>query len=203
MIYSLSTKKSIENVKYKSNTHHLFLFKATRTRGKDLRVKFKNTHEAARQLKNKSLAQAEQFLRDVIDHKRAVPYYRFNGCIGRTAQAKGYGTPQARWPKKSALYLLDLLRNARANAEVKQLDISKLVVSHIQVNAAPRGRRRTNRAHGRINAYMSSPCHIEMILEENENVVSRGSLEEPSKKKKLSKKKEKREKAREGLTVDD
>lgn len=30
---------------------------------------------------------------------------------------------------------------------------------------------RTYRAHGRINAYMSSPCHIELILEEKEQAV--------------------------------
>ena len=39
------------------------------------------------------------------------------------------------------------------------------------MNRAQQGRRRTYRAHGRINAYCSSPCHIEMILqEEDENV---------------------------------
>ena len=31
--------------------------------------------------------------------------------------------------------------------------------------------RRTYRAHGRINAYMSSPCHIELILAEREQAV--------------------------------
>ena len=172
--------------------------KSTKTRGTGLRVHFKNTYETARQLKGKSIVQAEAFLRDVIDHKRAVPFYRFKGGPGRTAQAKGYGTPQARWPKKSCLFLLDLLRNARSNAEVKQLDQSTLCVSHVQVNQAPRGRRRTHRAHGRINAYMSSPCHIQLILEENKDIVPKGTVEEPTKKKKLSKKKQKREKARQG-----
>ena len=177
--------------------------KSTKTRGKGLRVHFKNTFETARQLKNKSIVQAESFLRDVIDKKRAVPFYRFKRGPGRTAQAKGSGTSQARWPKKSCLFLLDLLRNARSNAEVKQLDTSRLVVSHVQVQQAPRGRRRTHRAHGRINAYMSAPCHIELILEENENVVPKGKVEEPTKKKKLSKKRQKREKAKQGFSVDD
>ncbi|GMF57353.1 unnamed protein product [[Candida] boidinii] len=53
----------------------------------------------------------------------------------------------------------------------KGLDTSKLVISHIQVNQAPNVRRRTFRAHGRINAYQSSPSHIEVIVtEEDENV---------------------------------
>ena len=41
----------------------------------------------------------------------------------------------------------------------------------MQVNQAQRGRRRTYRAHGRINAYMSSPCHIELIVSEKGEAV--------------------------------
>ena len=49
-----------------------------------------------------------------------------------------------------------------ANANVKGLDIERLVISHCQINRAPKGRRRTYRAHGRINPYMNSPSHIEI-----------------------------------------
>merc|ERR1712031_97336 len=64
-------------------------------------------------------------------------------------------------------------RNAESNAEFKNLDTDNLVIKHVQVNAAQQGRRRTYRAHGRINAYMSSPCHVEMILEEKEESVEK------------------------------
>lgn len=37
-------------------------------------------------------------------------------------------------------------------------------MKHIQVNQAMKQRRRTYRAHGRVNPYMSSPCHVEVIL---------------------------------------
>ena len=89
---------------------------------------------------------------------------------------------------------------------MKGLDVDSLVVSHIQVNQAQKQRRRTYRAHGRINrewflftafylsgsgflifftaclnchlcfplaAYMSSPCHIELILSEKEEPVKK------------------------------
>ena len=58
---------------------------------------------------------------------------------------------QGRWPKKSAIVLLDLLKNAESNAEVKMLNTDALVIDHIQVNRAAKLRRRTYRAHGRIN----------------------------------------------------
>lgn len=34
-------------------------------------------------------------------------------------QAKAWGATQGRWPKKSATFLLDLLKNAESNAQYK------------------------------------------------------------------------------------
>jgi ribosomal protein uL22 len=67
----------------------------------------------------------------------------------RTA-GKQFGVTKARWPVKSASFLIDLLKNAEANADTKGLDTANLVVKHIQVNQAPKQRRRTYRAHGRV-----------------------------------------------------
>merc|ERR1712157_500127 len=89
---------------------------------------------------------------------------------------------QGRWPVKSIKVLLDLLRNAESNAEFKNLDTDNLIIQHIQVNAAQQGRRRMYRAHGRINAYMSSPCHIQMILQEKEEPVEKPVEEVKAKK---------------------
>lgn len=63
---------------------------------------------------------------------------------------KQFGVSKARWPVKSAEFLIDLLKNAEANADTKGLDTSNLVIQRIQVNQAPKGRRRTYRAHGRV-----------------------------------------------------
>jgi ribosomal protein uL22 len=63
---------------------------------------------------------------------------------------KQFGVSRARWPVKSAEFLLGLLKNAEANADTKGLDTGNLIVKHIQVNQAPKQRRRTYRAHGRV-----------------------------------------------------
>merc|ERR1712184_192357 len=112
-----------------------------------------------------------------------------------TAQAKQFKHVTGRWPKKSAEFLMQLLKNAESNAETKGLDAEHLVIEHIQVNAAPKMRRRTYRAHGRINPYMSSPCHIEVVLAEKDTVVAKPTAgdDEPVKKK-VSKKKMQRQK---------
>ena len=55
-------------------------------KGSDLRAHFKNTREAAQALKGMELVKAKRYLEDVLDHKRAIPFRRFCGGIGRTAQ---------------------------------------------------------------------------------------------------------------------
>merc|ERR1712173_277450 len=135
------------------------------------------------------LNRAVKFLKNVMGKKEIVAFLRYNGGPGRHAQAKNCNSSgsQGRWPKKSAEFLLQLLKNAESNAEYKGLDTDHLMIEHIQVNRAPKMRRRTYRAHGRINPFMSSPCHIEVILVEKEQAFARGG-EEPEKKK-VSKKK--------------
>jgi ribosomal protein uL22 len=70
---------------------------------------------------------------------------------------KQFGVSKSRWPVKSAEQLLGLLKNAEANADTKGFDTSNLIVKHIQVNQAPKGRRRTYRAHGRV-CHTFDPC---------------------------------------------
>lgn len=58
----------------------------------------------------------------------------------------------------------------QSNAELKGLDVDSLVSEHIQVNKAPKMRRRTYRAPGRTNPYVSRPCHTEMVFPEKEQI---------------------------------
>merc|ERR1712025_1030757 len=153
----------------------------------------KNTRETAHNIKNMHLRRAVAYLKNVTEQKECVPFRRFNGGVGRCAQAKHWKTTQGRWPKKSAEFLLQMLKNAESNAEYKGLDTDHLVIEHIQVNRAPKMRRRTYRAHGRIGPYMSSPCHVEMILVEKEQAIAKPDEEDA--KKKVSQKKLKKQKA--------
>merc|ERR1712000_54297 len=152
--------------------------KSARARGSYLRTSFKNSRETAQAINGWKLQRAVTFLENVKEHKEAVPMRRYAGSTGRTAQGKQFGVSKARWPAKSAEFILGLLRNAEANADSKGLDTGSLIVKHIQVNQAPKQRRRTYRAHGRINPYMSNPCHIELILTEGEEVVQKSSAVE-------------------------
>ena len=131
--------------------------KSCKSRGSDLRVHFNNTHETAPAIKGMHIRKATKYLKDVILETQCVPFHRYNGGGGRCAQAKQWGWTQGRWPKKSAEFLLHMLKNAESNAELKGLDVDSLVIEHIQVNKAPKMRRRTNRAHAVSYTHLTLP----------------------------------------------
>merc|ERR1712205_108435 len=118
---------------------------SAKAKGSNLRVHFKNTRETCHAIKGMMLRKAVSYLQHVVEHKEAIAFRRFCGGVGRTSQAKNAGSTngQARWPKKSAEFVLNLL----SNAEPKSLDMDKLFVAHVQVNKAVQNRRRTYRAH--------------------------------------------------------
>lgn len=60
--------------------------KSARSRGSYLRVSFKNTRETAQAINGWKLQRALTFLENVKEKKEAVPFRRYAGSIGRTAQ---------------------------------------------------------------------------------------------------------------------
>lgn len=151
--------------------------KSAKARGSNLRVHYKNCREVGACIKGLPLLKAIKYLEDVREFKRAIAFRRYTGGCGRNAQGKDMNAPgsQAGWPVKAAAYFLDILRNAEANAETKGLEVDSLYLTHVQVNRAPKMRRRTYRAHGRIGAYMASPAHIEVIVEEKTKAVPKAA----------------------------
>ena len=76
------------------------------------------------------IRKATKYLKDVTLKKQCVPFRRYNCGVGSCAQAKQWGWTQGRWPKKSAEFLLHMLKNAESNAELKGLDVDSLVIEH-------------------------------------------------------------------------
>merc|ERR1711964_268216 len=132
-------------------------------------------YNTARAVKNKNLQDAKKYLKDVQDHKAIVPFYRFNGSMSRhkgVLRMTGLQT-KGRWPTKSCEILYKMLLNVENNANIKNLETENLVIQHIQVNEAQKGRRRTYRAHGRINRWNSSNCHVQLVVAEKETDVKK------------------------------
>ncbi|EPY25951.1 large subunit ribosomal protein L17e [Strigomonas culicis] len=145
--------------------------KSSKAKVSDLRCHYKNTYETANVINGMSLRKAQQLYRQVLAKTRCIPFKHYNGKTGRTAQAKEWGQTKGRWPRKSVVAMLSLLKNAEANAIEKGLDANKMVIKHVQVDQAARMRRRTFRAHGRIGPYMCSPCHVQLFMSEKKQRV--------------------------------
>ena len=163
--------------------------KSCSTKGKDLRTHYKNTYQVGKAIKGMLIKKAEAYLKEVLDHKKCIPYTKYDGSMGRTGQALQFGLTKGRWPEKSIKIVLGLLKNAEANAEAKKLDVETLVVKKVIVNQAVKGRRRTYRAHGRINAYLSSNCHVDIVCEELKEKVKKEKKAEEVKTKFINPKK--------------
>ena len=72
--------------------------KAAKACGKDIRIHFKNTFEAANAIKGMQLERAQKYMQNVIDHKQCVPFKRYNRGIGRNAQTHQFKVTKGRTP---------------------------------------------------------------------------------------------------------
>lgn len=132
-----------------------------RARGVELPISPKKTYEVLNAIRGLSLERARTVLEDAVALRRAIPFRRFNQ---ETSHKRGVGP--GRFPKKVALSVLQILRNAESNAEYESLDTDRL---YIKVAASSRGRLRKAsmpRAHGRATPWNEQTTHIEIILAE-------------------------------------
>lgn len=141
------------------------------------KVSFKNTRETCSTLRGRTVEGCITYLKNVIEKKECVPMRRYARGCGNTAQAKQfnigkYKASKGRWPMKSAEAVIKVLKNIKNNAAVKNIDVEDLVVKMVSVNRAPKIHGRVFRAHGRVNAFNKSPCHIQVVAVKRSELVA-------------------------------
>jgi len=132
--------------------------------GRDLRISFKHAVEICNCIRGLHLDEARRFLEDVIAMRRPVPFRRFHGKVAHRRELQGW--PAGRYPVKAAKAILEVLRNAEANAEYKGLDTSRLWVVHASAHKGTKIRKYIPRAFGRATPYFQDLVHVEIALEE-------------------------------------
>ncbi|KAI5186103.1 large subunit ribosomal protein L17e [Nematocida homosporus] len=140
--------------------------KAVKAAMKNAKISYKNTHQTVTILRGMWLTSAIKYMDDVLARQRCIPMRKYNGGVPRRAQAKEFGVLQGRWPEKSVTQVKSILKSMQKTAVHKGLDASKMKIMHAQVQRAPIIHNRTYRAHGRVTAWNKSPCHIELVAEE-------------------------------------
>ncbi|KAI4292024.1 large subunit ribosomal protein L17e [Pancytospora philotis] len=141
------------------------------------KVSFKNTRETCSTLRGRTVEGCIAYLNNVLQKKECVPMRRYAGGCGNTAQAAKfnvgkYKATKGRWPKKSAETMIAVLNNIKNNATNKSLPVEDLVIQMVSVNRAPKIHGRVFRAHGRVNAFNKSPCHIQVVAVKRPESVS-------------------------------
>jgi len=132
-----------------------------RARGVELPISPKKTYEVLNAIRGLSVERAKTILEDAIALRHAIPFRRYN-----QETAHHTGTGPGRYAKKVAKNVLQVLENARENAEYEGLEADSLFV---KVAASSRGRiRKANmpRAHGRATSWHEQTTHIEIVLAE-------------------------------------
>jgi large subunit ribosomal protein L22 len=138
--------------------------KTAKASGREVRVSHKHAREVCRTIKGMMLTNAKEYLRDVIDKKKAVPFRRYKKKAGhRHGLEKTYA---GRYPIKAAKKVLNVIEGAEANAENKGLDVDRLRIFHAAAYPGTKIKRFTPRAHGRTSPKYETMTHIEIVLDE-------------------------------------
>ncbi len=133
--------------------------KAARAYGRSLPISMKKSIEICNFIRGKSLLKARTLLQRVVDKKEAVPYKRFER--GGTGHKKGIGP--GRYPGKTAIAFIKLLRSAEANAQQKGMEASQLYIHTIAAQKA------ANSWHyGRKRRRKMKLTHIQIAVREME-----------------------------------
>jgi large subunit ribosomal protein L22 len=138
--------------------------KTAKASGREIRVSHKSAREVCRTIKGMMLTNAKEYLRDVIDKKKAVPFRRYKKKAGhRHGLEKSYA---GRYPIKAAKKVLNVIEGAEANAENKGLDVDRLRIFHAAAYPGTKIKRFTPRAQGRSSPKYDTLTHIEIVLDE-------------------------------------
>lgn len=134
--------------------------------GRELRISHKAAREICNVIKGMKLDQAKRFLRLVIAKKQPVPFKRFRKKVGHKGQLQK--ADAGKYPVKAAKKILEVLKNAEANAENKGLDVENLRIIHASAYPGMKIKRYQPRAFGRSSPRFETLTHVEIVLEQPE-----------------------------------
>jgi large subunit ribosomal protein L22 len=127
--------------------------------GRNLPISTKQAIEICNWIRGKNVQKAKNMLEGVIKMKVAVPFRRFNKDMGHKKGRIAAG----RFPVKSSGYILDLIKSAEINAQMKGMSMQNLFVKEIIANKGSGVLR-----YGRKRGITAKRTHIEVVLLEKE-----------------------------------
>ncbi len=134
--------------------------------GREVKVSHKAAREVCNSINGMMLNEAKEYLQQVIEKKKPVPFRRFKKKVGhRHGLEKAFA---GRYPVKAAQQVLKVLEGAEANADFKGLDPENLRIIHASAYPGLKLKRQIPRAFGRSSPKVKTLSHIEIALEQIE-----------------------------------
>ena len=154
MIFMAKYKYAFQNF---DSTRHV----RASVREKD--ISHKHAREIALAIKGLSIEKARDYLQDIINKKRAVPFRRYKEQVGHRSDP---GVMSGRYPAKSAAEFLKALDNLESNAEYKGMDLDRLKLVNVTIHKGVVVKRFTPRAMGRATPKNNVLTHVELVGQE-------------------------------------
>jgi len=135
---------------------------------RDRPISLKHSKAIAREIKGMTVADAEDYLEDVVDEKQSVPFKQHNSGVGHRSDVDGWDA--GRYPEKASKAFLELLHNVASNADEQGFDGRSMVIKHVAPHKVGERQGRKPRAFGSADPWNTTECDVELIIEEPEEV---------------------------------
>ena len=93
-------------------------------------ISTKQSVEICNFIRKKHIQKAKIALQDVVDHKRAIPFKRYNRDMGHKPGKIAAG----RYPENAIKVFIRLINTAQSNAENKGLDTNTLIIEEVKAD---------------------------------------------------------------------
>ena len=126
-------------------------------------ISHKHAREISSAMKGLSIEESRDYLLNVINLKRSIPFRRYKNQVGHKSDP---GTMSGRYPQKAATEILKLLDNLESNAEYKGMDVDRLKIINMTVHKGRLLKRFIPRAMGRSSPKNDALIHVEIVARE-------------------------------------
>jgi large subunit ribosomal protein L22 len=132
--------------------------------GREMQISHKHAREICNAIRGKLVDKAKEYLEEVIEMKRSVPFKRHHKKVGHRSDLVGWDV--GRYPVKAAQKILELLNSLEKNAENKGLEVDRLLLFHAASQRGRKNKRIFPRAFGSSSAKVTILTHVEFAAEE-------------------------------------
>jgi len=129
-------------------------------------ISLKHSKAIAKQLTDKTVAEAEEYLQAVIDEEQSVPFKQHNTGVAHRGDIDGWDA--GRYPENASEDFLKLLANVKNNATEQGFAGDEMVITHVAPHKVGERQGRKPRAFGRASAWNTTLCDVELVVEEPE-----------------------------------